>query len=143
DLLGEVVHGFAYTGRGSCRTPFNRQKGLGHGDGDFAGVKGHYRAVALDHPQLTGGGGAKADVGVLGAALASLGIGAGGQFRFCVHGRLRVSDSYSRALKTAKAGRADSLELRQRCGLGPRYALIVASKEKPLDIGAFGEWPTR
>ncbi len=54
NLLGEAAHHFMYPCRSSSSATFYRQKGFGHGDGNFAGIEGNHRSVAFDDAQLAG-----------------------------------------------------------------------------------------
>src|SRR6185312_2715494 len=52
DLFSQVFHQFADARRGSALSAFDRQKSLGHGDGDFAGFETDYRAVASNDMEI-------------------------------------------------------------------------------------------
>ena len=47
-LLGQAIHSFAHTGRGSALGTMHRQKGLHHGHSNLVGLKRHHGAVTAN-----------------------------------------------------------------------------------------------
>jgi len=52
DQIGQPGYRFMNTAGGRCSTAFHREEGLGDRYRNFAGLKWHHGAVALDNPQL-------------------------------------------------------------------------------------------